>query len=173
MVINQLTKKETNMKRIAFLMVALLMMGGITAMAQGHRGDHKRMTPQQRAEKMTERMVKEYSLNDTQKAQLLQLNLAQCEKMDGRMSMHSKKAMKKDMKKDGKKDMKKDGQKNKKEAPKMTQEEREKMRAEMKAAKENYNVQLQKIMTPDQYASYLKKQSEREQRMKEGRGQRK
>lgn len=165
MVINQLTKKETNMKRIAFLMVALLMMGGITAMAQGHRGDHKRMTPQQRAEKMTERMVKEYSLNDTQKAQLLQLNLAQCEKMDGRMSMHSKKAMKKDMKKDGKK--------NRKEAPKMTQEEREKMRAEMKAAKENYNVQLQKIMTPDQYASYLKKQSEREQRMKEGRGQRK
>lgn len=153
------------MKRIAFLMVALLMMGGITAMAQGHRGDHKRMTPQQRAEKMTERMVKEYSLNDTQKAQLLQLNLAQCEKMDGRMSMHSKKAMKKDMKKDGKK--------NRKEAPKMTQEEREKMRAEMKAAKENYNVQLQKIMTPDQYASYLKKQSEREQRMKEGRGQRK
>lgn len=165
MVINQLTKKETNMKRIAFLMVALLMMGGITAMAQGHRGDHKRMTPQERAEKMTERMVKEYSLNDTQKAQLLQLNLAQCEKMDGRMSMHSKKAMKKDMKKDGKK--------NRKEAPKMTQEEREKMRAEMKAAKENYNVQLQKIMTPDQYASYLKKQSEREQRMKEGRGQRK
>lgn len=153
------------MKRIAFLMVALLMMGGITAMAQGHRGDHKRMTPQERAEKMTERMVKEYSLNDTQKAQLLQLNLAQCEKMDGRMSMHSKKAMKKDMKKDGKK--------NRKEAPKMTQEEREKMRAEMKAAKENYNVQLQKIMTPDQYASYLKKQSEREQRMKEGRGQRK
>lgn len=153
------------MKRIAFLMVALLMMGGITAMAQGHRGDHKRMTPQQRAEKMTERMVKEYSLNDTQKAQLLQLNLAQCEKMDGRMSMHAKKEMKKEMKKDGKK--------NRKEAPKMTQEEREKMRAEMKAARENYNVQLQKIMTPDQYASYLKKQSEREQRMKEGRGQRK
>lgn len=152
------------MKRIAFLMVALFMLGGV-AMAQGHRGDHKRMTPQQRAEKMTERMVKEYSLNDTQKAQLLQLNLAQCEKMDGRMSMHSKKAMKKDMKKDV--------QKNKKEAPKMTQEEREKMRVEMKAAKENYNVQLQKIMTPDQYASYLKKQSEREQRMKEGRGQRK
>lgn len=147
------------MKRIAFLMVALLMMGGITVMAQGHRGDHKRMTPQERAEEMTERMVKEYSLNDTQKAQLLELNLAQCEKMDGRMSMHSKK------------EMKKDGKKNKKEAPKMTKEEREKMRAEMKTARENYYVQLQKIMTPDQYASYLKKQSEREQRMKEGRGQ--
>lgn len=152
------------MKRIVYLMVALFMLGGV-AMAQGHRGDHKRMTPQERAEKMTERMVKEYSLNDTQKAQLLELNLAQCEKMDGRMSMHAKKEMKKEMKKDGKK--------SRKEAPKMTKEEREKMRAEMKTARENYNVQLQKIMTPDQYASYLKKQSEREQRMKEGRGQRK
>lgn len=141
------------MKRIAFLMIALLMMGGITAMAQGHRGDHKRMTPQERAEKMTERMVKEYSLNDTQKAQLLELNLAQCEKMDGRMSMHSKKDAKKD----------------RKETSKMTKEERIKMREERKANRAAYNTQLQKIMTQDQYASYLKKQSEREQRMKEGR----
>lgn len=135
------------MKRIAFLMIALLMMGGITAMAQGHRGDHKRMTPQERAEKMTERMVKEYSLNDTQKAQLLELNLAQCEKMDGRMSMHPKKDAKKD----------------RKETSKMTKEERIKMREERKANRTAYNTQLQKIMTQDQYASYLKKQSEREQ----------
>lgn len=141
------------MKRIAFLMVALLMMGGITAMAQGHRGDHKRMTPKERAEKMTERMVKEYSLNDTQKAQLLELNLAQCEKMDGRMSMHPKK----DAKKGGK------------ETSKMPKEERKKMREEREANRTAYNTQLQKIMTQDQYASYLKKQSEREQRMKEGR----
>lgn len=141
------------MKRIAFLMIALLMMGGITAMAQGHRGDHKRMTPQERAEKMTERMVKEYSLNDTQKAQLLELNLAQCEKMDGRMSMHPKKDAKKD----------------RKETPKMTKEERKKMREVREANRTAYNTQLQKIMTQDQYASYLKKQSEREQRMKEGR----
>lgn len=141
------------MKRIAFLMIALLMMGGITAMAQGHRGDHKRMTPQERAEKMTERMVKEYSLNDTQKAQLLELNLAQCEKMDGRMSMHPKKDAKKD----------------RKETSKMTKEERIKMREERKANRAAYNTKLQKIMTQDQYASYLKKQSEREQRMKEGR----
>lgn len=141
------------MKRIAFLMVALLMMGSITAMAQGHRGDHKRMSPQERAQKMTERMVKEYSLNDTQKAQLLELNLAQCEKMDGHMSMHPKK----DAKKDGK------------ETSKMTKEERKKMRTQREANREAYNTQLQKIMTHDQYASYLKKQSEREQRMKEGR----
>ena len=144
------------MKRIAFLMIALFMIGGVV-MAQGQRGEHKKMTPAERAEKMTERMVKEYSLNDAQKKQLLEVNLARCEKMDARMSMrpdvHGKK----------------DGQK----APQMTKEEREKMRAEMKNANDEYNAQLQKIMTEEQYASYTKKQSEREQRMKEGRRERK
>lgn len=144
------------MKRIAFLMIALFMIGGVV-MAQGQRGEHKKMTPAERAEKMTERMVKEYSLNDTQKKQLLEVNLAQCEKMDARMSMRP----------DG------NGKKDGKKAPQMTKEEREKMRAEMKNANDEYNAQLQKIMTEEQYASYTKKQSEREQRMKEGRRERK
>ena len=65
------------MKRIAFLMIALFMIGGVV-MAQGQRGEHKKMTPAERAEKMTERMVKEYSLNDAQKKQLLEVNLARC-----------------------------------------------------------------------------------------------
>lgn len=137
------------MKRIAFLMIALFMIGGVV-MAQGQRGEHKKMTPAERAEKMTERMVKEYSLNDVQKKQLLEVNLARCEKMDTRMSMRP------DV--NGKKDGKK--------APQMTKEEREKMRAEMKNANDEYNAQLQKIMTEE-------KQSEREQRMKEGRRERK
>lgn len=137
------------MKRIAFLMIALFMIGGVV-MAQGQRGEHKKMTPAERAEKMTERMVKEYSLNDVQKKQLLEVNLARCEKMDTRMSMRP------DV--NGKKDGKK--------APQMTKEEREKMRAEMKNANDEYNAQLQKIMTEE-------KQSEREQRMKEGRRDRK
>ena len=110
------------MKRIAFLMIALFMIGGVV-MAQGQRGEHKKMTPAERAEKMTERMVKEYSLNDAQKKQLLEVNLARCEKMEN--------------------------------------------------ANDEYNAQLQKIMTEEQYASYTKKQSEREQRMKEGRRERK
>lgn len=92
-------------------------------------------------------------MNDAQKKQLLEVNLARCEKMDARMSMRP------DV--NGKKDGKK--------APQMTKEEREKMRAEMKNANDEYNAQLQKIMTEEQYASYTKKQSEREQRMKEGR----
>lgn len=144
------------MKRIAFFMVTLFLMGSM-AMAQGQRGEHKKMTPKERAERMTERMAKEYSLNDTQKKQLLELNLAQSEKMGDRMSMRPNKGGKKDGKK----------------APEMTKEQREKMRAERKAANEEYNAQLQKIMTKEQYDSYIKKQAEREQRMKEGRRQKK
>ena len=71
------------MKRIAFLMIALFMIGGVV-MAQGQRGEHKKMTPAERAEKMTERMVKEYSLNDAQKKQLLEVNLARCPDDKGR-----------------------------------------------------------------------------------------
>ncbi|WP_455587070.1 DUF4890 domain-containing protein [Bacteroides sp.] len=144
------------MKRIAFFMVTLFLMGSM-AMAQGQRGEHKKMTPKERAERMTERMAKEYSLNDTQKKQLLELNLAQSEKMGDRMSMRPNKGGKKDGKK----------------APEMTKEQREKMRAERKAANDEYNAQLQKIMTKEQYDSYIKKQAEREQRMKEGRRQKK
>ena len=63
------------MKRISFLLVALLMVGGM-AMAQGPRRGGQNMDPKERAERMTERMAKEYSLNETQKKQLLEANMA-------------------------------------------------------------------------------------------------
>lgn len=157
------------MKRISLLMVALLMIGGL-AMAQGQRkGDGKKMDPKVRAERMTERMVKDYSLTDTQKKQLLEVNLAMVEKTGNRPE-----GMKSGMKQ-GKKDKctqetdsccsKKEGKK----APKMAKEDREKMRSEAKASREAYNGQLQKIMTKEQYDAYAQKQAERQQKMKEGR----
>lgn len=157
------------MKRISLLMVALLMIGGL-AMAQGQRkGDDKRMDPKARAERMTERMVKEYSLNDTQQKQLLEVNLAMVEKTGSRSE-----GMKSGVKQ-GKKDKctqvtdsccsKKEGKK----APKMTKEDREKMRSEANASREAYDVQLKKIMTKEQYNAYTQKQAERQQKMKEGR----
>lgn len=64
------------MKRISFLMIALMLVGGM-AMAQGHRkGGNRDVNPQARAERMTERMVKEFSLNDAQKKELLEANTA-------------------------------------------------------------------------------------------------
>lgn len=166
------------MKRISFLLVALLLMGGM-AMAQGsRRGGDKQVDPKVRAERMTERMAKEYSLNDSQKQQLLEANQAMLAKMgrpDG--TRHEMRKGKKDKSCQAtdsctctcKKAGKKDGQR----APKMTKEEREKMHQEMKASREAYDVQLKKILTKEQYDTYTKKQAERQKKMAEGRQQRK
>ena len=134
------------MKRISFLLVALLMVGGM-AMAQGPRRGGQNMDPKERAERMTERMAKEYSLNEDQKQQLQDVNLAWVQKMAANQGGRSK---------DDK-------------AAKMTKEEREKKMAEMKKSREDYDAQLKKIMTKEQYDSYVKKQAEREKQMKEGR----
>ena len=68
------------MKRIVLIWMAAFLMGGM-AMAQHARHSDKMPEPKVRAERMTERMVKEYSLNDTQKQQLLEANLALVEKI--------------------------------------------------------------------------------------------
>lgn len=137
------------MNKIVFWMVALLIVGG-TVMAQGGRKGGERMDATTRAERMTERMVKEYSLNNTQKQQLSEANLAWVEKISG--SQMGRSAKQKD-----------------ENAPKMSKEEREKMTAEMKKHREDYEAQLKTILTKDQYDTYAKKQAEREKQMKEGR----
>ena len=134
------------MKRISFLLAALLMMGGMV-MAQGPRRGGQDMDPKTRAERMTERMAKEYSLNEDQKQQLQDVNLTWVQKMAANQGGRAK---------DNK-------------AAKMTKEEREKKMEEMKKSREDYDAQLKKIMTKEQYDSYVKKQAEREKQMKEGR----
>jgi len=94
-----------------------------------------------------QQMVKEYSLNEDQKQQLQDVNLTWVQKMAANQGGRSK---------DNK-------------AAKMTKEEREKKMAEMKKSREDYDAQLKKIMTKEQYDSYVKKQAEREKQMKEGR----
>ncbi len=68
------------MKRLSLAVMALFMMVGLT-MAQGPRGGKRDMDPQKHAERMTEHMAKEFGLNDTQKQELLDVNLAMAEKM--------------------------------------------------------------------------------------------
>ena len=89
------------------------------------RGGRQQMDPKTRAERMTERMVKEYSLNEDQKQQLQDVNLTWVQKMAANQGGRSK---------DNK-------------AFKMTKEEREKKMAEMKRSREDYDAQLKKIMT--------------------------
>lgn len=137
------------MKRIAFWMFALLLMSS-AVMAQGNRRGGAPMDSKTRAERLTERMVKEYSLNDEQKQKLQVANLAWVEKMAANQ-------------------VGRPGQQKDDKAAKMTKEERDKRMAEMKKSREEYDAQLKKILTKDQYDAYTKKQAEREKQMKEGR----
>lgn len=153
------------MKRISFLMIALLMIGGM-AMAQGpRRGGDTKMDPKTRAERMTERMVKEYSLNDTQKKKLFEINLAMAEQQMGGCSETAKSDMKQG-KKDKNTQVTDNCCSNKKETKKVTKEDREKMRNEMKASREAYDTQLKKILTKEQYDAYTTRQAERQQKRK-------
>ena len=167
------------MKRIVLIWMVAFMMGGMV-MAQHTRRSDKMSDPKVRAEHMTEQMVKEYSLNDTQKQQLLEANLALVEKM-GDMPMHRRPDMRKDKnrndscccahadrhhakadkhpKKDGKRHQLTDEQRAQKKA------EMEKKREEMKAARTAYDSHLQKIMTNEQYAAYSKKMQDRKAKM--------
>lgn len=167
------------MKRIILIMMATFFMGGLVMAQHARRGD-KMSEPKVRAERMTERMVKEYSLNDSQKKQLLEANLALVEKM-GDMPMHRRPDVRKGKKggesctcdktdkhhkkadnvakKEGKKNQLTDEQRAQKKA------EMEKKREEMKVARTDYAAQLQKIMTKDQYAAYTKSLQDKKAKM--------
>lgn len=157
------------MKRIV-LMLTVAFLAGSMAMAQyAHRGD-KIPDPKVRAERMTERMAKEYALNDAQKKQLLEANLALVEKMRD-MPKHRKPKMKRGERnsnscccekadkchKENKKNSLTDEQCAQKKA------EMEKKRKEMQDARSAYDVKLQKIMTKEQYAAYTQKFKERKE----------
>lgn len=141
------------MKRIVLCMLTVLLISSITMAQNGRQGSGERVVdPKTRAERMTERMVKEYSLNDEQKQQLLDANLVWVEKM---VAVGERSNRQKD-----------------ENAPKVSKEEREKKKAEMDKSREVYEAQLKKILTAEQYGAYVKKQAEREKRMKESRQER-
>ena len=157
------------MKRIIVLMMAVFLAGGLVMAQQGRRGG-KKPDPKVRAERMTERMAKEYSLNDVQKQQLLVANLALAEKM-GDMPMRYGMGMNNNNQ-DSRAGKHHKGRKAGRKNARLTEEQRTKMqaemqkkRAEMETAMTQYQAELQKIMTKDQYAAYTKNMQERKLRM--------
>lgn len=153
------------MKKISFLMIAFLLLGGI-AMAQGPQRGQRQMDPKVRAERMTERMVKEYGLNDTQKKQLLEVNQKWVEKMTPRgqnMGRPNSTNQAADSVAVNAGNQKKSSKATKGQRPQMTKEQQEKMWQEMKQSREAYNAQLKNIFTEQQYETYIKKQAERQQ----------
>lgn len=129
------------MKRLVLIFAVAFLAIGMTMAQNAQRPGNKNMDPKERAERMTERMAKEYTLNDSQKQQLKEANLALMEKM-GEMPMRQELT---------------GAQRAEKKAA------MEKKRTEMKAAHEAYDAQLQKIMTSEQYAAYSAKKASRHQ----------
>lgn len=174
------------MRKITLLLIALLTTGTMLMAQGGPRGGQRNMDPKDRAERMTERMVKEYSLSDAQKKQLYDINLAMVEKMTPPQKADTDKEGKKNIKVKGKAccencancDSCKVAPKDKKgkharhgKSGKMdnkpSKEDREKMMTEMKRSREEYDAKIAKIFTKEQYEAYTKNQAERQKRMGE------
>ncbi|KAA6343030.1 hypothetical protein EZS27_009248 [termite gut metagenome] len=73
------------MKKVVYLVIAFLVVSSV-AMAQAPRGagaeGRNRVDAKTRAERLTERLVKEYSLTDKQKKQVSEANLAWVQQLD-------------------------------------------------------------------------------------------
>lgn len=167
-----ITLKVKRMKRISFLILTILM-ACTMSMAQGNRrGGERKVDPKERAERMTDRMAKEYSLNDTQKQKLYEVNLAMVESMKEAPAMHHKRGHQgKKAKCDANCQCKKDANAkctcdNCKKQPKMTKEERDKLHNQIKEKRTAYNTKVKEIMTEDQYKAFTKKQADRQERTK-------
>lgn len=124
------------MKKINFLLFAMLMMCGIT-MAQSNGEKGKDFDPMTRAERMTDHMAKEYSLNADQKQKLYNANYDFAQKMA------------------------QFPRKNAEETQQLSKEDRKKVHEAMKDARESYENSLKSILSVDQYADYTSKEAAR------------
>lgn len=119
------------------IVVAALLLGG-TAVAQ--QGARRGMN----ADLMTESMVKEYSLNEEQKAKLLEVNKAFVQKMQSLRPQRT------------------EGEQGGR--PRWTEQQR----TQMQEARQAYEAQIKSILTEEQYKAYQKAQQERFNRAPRG-----
>ncbi|MDR0894578.1 MAG: DUF4890 domain-containing protein [Prevotellaceae bacterium] len=112
------------MKKIVMMMMALFLTGSMVMAQPGQGGGF--LDPQQ----MTERMVQQYSLNDTQKGKLLEVNKAYVKELQAMFSEFQPG-----------------------EAPSAD------MIAKMTKSREAYSAKLKGIMTAKQFEAYTKDQA--------------
>ena len=168
------------MKKIMMALAATMMM--TAAMAQNENAPARLQNPQMDRTEMlktrTDNVVKQYGLNEEQAKQLLELNTKYADKLGGGM-----RGMGMGMRPNGDRRMRQGGgngmapgrnpmgQGNR---PQLTEEQRKEMdarREERAKAQKEYDAELKKIMTEDQFKAYQADQEKRESRMRQG-GQR-
>ncbi len=143
------------MKRINLFLVVVLLLSGV-AIAQNRQGRGQRnMSPEMRAERMTERMARELSLTEEQKKQVNEINLAFIKEA-----------------KVGKEDMKElrgapaaPSKEGRREIRKVKKDEMEKVHTYMNAARESRDAKLQEVLTNEQYSKYLDMRKQMKERM--------
>ncbi len=101
------------------------------------QGERQRMTPEQMIDRQVEQMVKDYQLDDKQKGEV--------------------KALLEKQQKERQANRPKEGEK-----PNM-----EDRKAQFEKAQKDFDAELKKIMTADQYKKYEEKQAERKKQMEE------
>ena len=135
------------MKQLLMTIVAAVMFSS-AAMAQDQEKGKKK---EEMAKHRTEKMVKDYDLNESQAAKLLELNTKYADKMRPHHGPRGPHGMKGQRPEPPKGDMKGE----RPEPPtKEMKAEMEKKRAEMEKEQKAYDAELQKILTPDQYKLY-------------------
>lgn len=133
----------------------------LNVMAQDENTERKRPSKEEMVQHRTEEMAKKYALSDDQKAKLLELNTKYADKAAprGRFNPRHKPMKKLEGKKDFKKREMSDSVMKKREMPKEMKADFEKH----KAAMAEYDAELKKILTEEQYKSYS---SDREKMMR-------
>lgn len=171
------------MKRIGIMMLTFLWMSSVVMAQDAARKPHKKIDMKQRVERMTERMAKDYGLNDAQKQELLQANGELMEKM----AKFPKATRRPKMKKGGKKccccccahpkSFKNKPSMKKGKRKELTQEQRAKLKAnrdekrkELKVIQDAYDAKLKNIFTKEQYETFTKNKDKHKMAKKENRG---
>lgn len=154
------------MKKSILAIIATVTLS-MSAMAQSENGNAPQRPQMDRTEMVknqTDRMVKDYGLNETQAAQLLKLNTDYADKMPrmrGFRPNGQRDGMQRQRRADGNNGATAQGEN--RERP-----SREQMEARMKEMRENqeaYNAELKKILTEEQFAKYQENSQRRMQSM--------
>ncbi|MGB8705056.1 MAG: hypothetical protein WCD31_08510 [Gillisia sp.] len=136
------------MKKLSLLVLMLI---GITGFAQQHEGMNRenrdKMTAEEKADMMTDRLTKQLDLTAEQKVKVRELYLERAKKQQERMATRQEKM------KDAKEKMK---------------DRREKNREQMMADRQENMERLKTILTEEQFKKFQQMQKERQAKMRKG-----
>lgn len=130
------------MKRFMLLLVASLMMSGVT-MGQDQNRNRRQFNPEDMVKRQTEQMVEALDLDADQAMAVLKLNTERMKEQAGMRGQFGRRGH---------------GEGEALERP--TEEQMKAMREKMEASQKAYNEEMKKILTEEQYAKYEKMQQQ-------------